>query len=464
MDGPVRILQVDDDPQFAEVVAELLASHSDHFDVEIESDPAAVPGRLASDTFDCVVSDYQMPGVDGLQLLDRVRTRYPDLPFVLFTGKGSEEIASDAIAAGVTDYVRKGTGTERVAILANRIENAVEQHRAQQRLSDQTRSLRRKDRVLEAILEHVPVHVYVKDEQARHTWVSDYGFGSPALVGQTDAEYFDAEWAEETTREELEIIETGEPIVDQERYDPERDIWVRNTKVPWRDEDGEVTGVVGATWDVTEREDAKRECDRYHWLVEGLRTAVSHELRNPLQLAAGRLELVTEDCNSEHLSTVLQAHRDLEARIETTVTLAEAGEPVDETSTIDVETLARESWDRLDTAGTLAVDGDPTIEAEAKRLEQLLEELLENAEVHGGPEPTVTVRETAAGFAVTDEGPGPPAGEHDRLFDVGYTTEADRHGYGLAIARTIAEAHGWSIDIDDSGGETRVDVRTQARE
>ncbi|WP_181685319.1 response regulator [Halorhabdus salina] len=259
MDGSVRMLHVDDDPHFAEVVAELLRNHSARFDVVIESDLEAVLGQLSTESFDCVVSDYQMPRIDGLQLLDRVRSAYPNLPFVLFTGKGSEEIASEAIAAGVTDYVQKGTGTERVAILANRIENAVEQRRVEQRLQDSERSVRRKDRMLEAILEHVPIHVYAKDEQARHTWISDYGLGNPEQIGKTDAEYFDAEWAEETTREERELIETGEPIIDQERYDPERDVWVRNTKIPWRDEDGEVTGLIGASWDVTEQKQTQQE-------------------------------------------------------------------------------------------------------------------------------------------------------------------------------------------------------------
>jgi signal transduction histidine kinase len=464
MDDPVRILHVDDDPQFAEVVAELLVEHGDRFDVAIESDPEAVLGRLSTESFDCVVSDYQMSGVDGLQLLDRVRSAYPDLPFVLFTGEGSEEIASDAIAAGVTDYVQKGTGTERVAILATRVENAVEQWQAQQQLREREESLRQKGRMLEAILEHVPIHVYVKDEQARHTWISDYGIGDSEQIGKTDAEYFDAEWAEETTREERELIETGEPIIDQERYDPERDVWVRNTKVPWHGEDGEVTGLVGATWDVTEQKRAQRECNRYQKLVEALRTAVSHEMRNPLQLAAGRFELVNEDCESEHLAAVTKAHSDLERLIEATVTLAEAGTPVEKTTTVDVGTAARQSWEGIDAAGSLVVDGEPTVEAELNRLGQLLEKLLENAGVHGGSKPTVTVSETAAGFAVTDDGPGLEAIDHDRLFDVGFTTEQDRIGYGLAIVRTIAEAHGWSIDIDDSEGGTRVDVTTRVHE
>lgn len=81
---------------------------------------------LADAEFDCVVSAHEMPGRNGIEFLELVREEYPDLPFVLFTGKGSEAVASDAISAGVTDYLQKGSGTEQYELLANRIVNAVD--------------------------------------------------------------------------------------------------------------------------------------------------------------------------------------------------------------------------------------------------------------------------------------------------------------------------------------------------
>lgn len=136
----VEILQVDDDPQFLEVSSELLERQHDSFDVRTFTDPQVALEQLNDDT-DCILSDYEMPNMDGVELLEEVRSIYPDLPYILFTGKGNEEIASKAISAGVTDYFQKRQGSSRYKILANRIENAVEQYNAQQALANSQQRL-----------------------------------------------------------------------------------------------------------------------------------------------------------------------------------------------------------------------------------------------------------------------------------------------------------------------------------
>lgn len=130
----IRVLHVDDEPGFADMTAEFLQRYDGRFTVETTVNTDDALRKLNETPFDCVVSDYDMSQQNGLDLLKSVRETYPDLPFILFTGKGSEEIASDAISAGVSDYLQKGTGTERYSLLANRIENLVTQHRAQTRL------------------------------------------------------------------------------------------------------------------------------------------------------------------------------------------------------------------------------------------------------------------------------------------------------------------------------------------
>lgn len=128
----IHALHVDDDGSFVELVSTFLERERD--DIEISTKTSVDDGMqvLQHNDVDCVISDYEMPGQDGLDFLERVRDGYPDLPFILFTGKGDEEIASEAITAGVTDYLQKGTGTDQYTVLANRVENLVEKYRAEQ--------------------------------------------------------------------------------------------------------------------------------------------------------------------------------------------------------------------------------------------------------------------------------------------------------------------------------------------
>ena len=129
MGRSIRVLHVDDDPEFAAISAEYLQSVSADIAVDSTHSMQAALEHL-DDGVDCIVSDFEMPGGSGIMLLEQIRERYADLPFILFTGKGSEEIASRAISAGVTDYLQKRSGSEQFEILANRITNAVDRHRA----------------------------------------------------------------------------------------------------------------------------------------------------------------------------------------------------------------------------------------------------------------------------------------------------------------------------------------------
>jgi PAS domain S-box-containing protein len=133
---PIRVLHVDDNPDITEVTSVFLEDLDERFEVMTETTVVEALNTLENTKVDCIISDYQMPTTDGLEFLQIVRDRHPDIPFILFTGKGSEEIASEAIAAGVTDYVQKGGKSDRYDVLSNRVQNAVDRYRTQQQFWD----------------------------------------------------------------------------------------------------------------------------------------------------------------------------------------------------------------------------------------------------------------------------------------------------------------------------------------
>ena len=131
----VRVLLVEDAVDLAEVTAEYLERAAEEFSVAVAGDARTGLDRLEEERFDCVVSDHEMPGMDGLEFLGVVRERRPELPFVLLTGKGSEDLASKAISAGVTDYVQKRSGADHYELLAQRLQSAVGKRRAEREVS-----------------------------------------------------------------------------------------------------------------------------------------------------------------------------------------------------------------------------------------------------------------------------------------------------------------------------------------
>ncbi|PSQ63843.1 MAG: hypothetical protein BRD21_01365 [Halobacteriales archaeon SW_8_66_22] len=124
----IRVVHVDDDRGSAEATAEFLEGEHDRFVVETVTSASDALDRIATTGIDCVVSEYELPGMDGIKLLEAIRETRPGLPFILYTGTGSEAIASDAISAGVTGYLTKPTGTGQSESLVDRIVNAVEQY------------------------------------------------------------------------------------------------------------------------------------------------------------------------------------------------------------------------------------------------------------------------------------------------------------------------------------------------
>ncbi|WP_222920293.1 bacterio-opsin activator domain-containing protein [Natrinema sp. SYSU A 869] len=139
----ITVLIVDNEPGFADLAGQMLEREHESIVTEAATSGAEALGVIEHRDIDCIVSDYEMPEVTGLELLERVREDDPDLPYILFTGRGSEEVASEAIAAGVTQYLQKESGKKQYALLANQITNAVAQYRTETELRESERRYER---------------------------------------------------------------------------------------------------------------------------------------------------------------------------------------------------------------------------------------------------------------------------------------------------------------------------------
>jgi len=133
---------VDDDEKQLMFTKLILEESNPSITVTSISSPEEAVRELEKDRYDCVISDYNMPRLDGLQLAKKIR-EISDIPILLYTGQGSEEIAEQAFSSGVDCYVRKEANQANYHILTQSIQNLVEKHRAQTQLTESEQRYKR---------------------------------------------------------------------------------------------------------------------------------------------------------------------------------------------------------------------------------------------------------------------------------------------------------------------------------
>ena len=212
--------------------------------------------------------------------------------------------------------------------------------------------------------------------------------------------------------------------------------------------------------DVTHQERYRRELERQNDRLEQFASMVSHDLRNPLNVAMGRIGEARREADDDNLEKAGAALERMQELIDDLLALARTGQPIDETEPVSLTSVAQESWGLVDTADAeLEVGDDLVFQADPDRLQQLFENCFRNAVEHGGEDVTVGVGAIDDGFYVEDDGPGIPEDERKDVLESGYTTAEGGTGFGLAIVSEVVEAHGWAIAVTESAsGGARFEV------
>jgi PAS domain S-box-containing protein len=276
------ILYVDDELPLLEM-GKLFLERSGHFSVDTIDSPVKALTLLHSRTYDLVISDYQMPDMDGIAFLKAVRERFGDLPFILFTGKGREEVVIEAINNGADFYLQKGGDVRaQFAELAHVIRHAVQKRKTEQ-------ELRRSESTLRSFIETNRESVTIVDEEGK---VLEWNPGAERITGISHNEALGryvwdltfrmvpAERRTEAYRAHIEeriraSLKTGVPVFDEPQVIESRGpdgtrIYTRQTVFPIKTEKG--FGIASIAQDITGEklaEIAMRESEKkYHDLAE----------------------------------------------------------------------------------------------------------------------------------------------------------------------------------------------------
>ncbi|MFC6976292.1 hybrid sensor histidine kinase/response regulator [Halomicroarcula sp. GCM10025709] len=413
----------------------------------------------ALDGVDCVVSEYDIGDDDGLELFEAVRERRPTVAFVLTPETGDSELASRAVDAGVTAFLPRDL-PEYDRRLRERVSDL---------LSDEASET---GQLFAKIVDGVGVGValYAADGQFRYVnpTYADLLDQSPQSLLDTpvwevnptvDPDRFERYWAS------FAVGETRRAEATHRRSDgTELPVETHTTAITVGDRQYHVGTITDISDRVADRDALERQNER----LEQFASAISHDLRNPLDVAMGRTTVLTEECDSEHLEAIAGALDRMDELITDVLTLAREGKQIQNGERVSLDRIAESAWGTVGTAdATLSVGTLGDIEADPSRLQRLFENLFRNSLEHGrvdDAEITITVDRfdpegSAGGFFVADDGVGFEDTDANAVFDQGFTTSETGTGFGLAIVESVAEAHGWTVRARPSEtGGARIDV------
>lgn len=194
------------------------------------------------------------------------------------------------------------------------------------------------------------------------------------------------------------------------------------------------------------------ECKQKRQL-EQVASILSHDIRNPLSIAQGHLDLARKSGDSEHFDKIEGALDRIDELVEDVFTLAKQEYSAADLSDVPFREAAVEAWNECDTKNArLEVESNDELLIRSNRsmLKELFTNLFTNAIEHNSSPVTVTVGSLANGFYVSDDGNGIPESDRSSAFELGHSTRSDGTGIGLAIVTQVADIHGWTISITES--------------
>ncbi|WP_135829028.1 PAS domain S-box protein [Halorussus halobius] len=475
---------VEDDRLVTKAVSNVVAADGYYEETPVDADDK-LAARVYREGVSSVVDDLHELGADPAESAYHAALTVPIGEYGIFQAVSNEPGAFDE------------DDRELAELLAAHVAEALARVRTETKLRTE------RDRFA-ALFENVPnpvVRYEIDDLDAVTHAVNPafeevFGWPADAIVGEPVDDYILADDRKSEGEVLNEQVGRGQRIegaeVNRETSDGDRDFLLHTAAAG--DSDDEAFAIYV---DITEQKERERQLARQNERLEEFASVVSHDLRNPLNVAKGRFEALTGECDSDHLEPMGRSLDRMDALVEDLLTLARQGQVVDETEPVSLSAAARAAWETAETReASLRFVDDPVIEADPARFRELLENLFRNAVEHGSTNPRSRTHEDAVehgstssrrsgddareradvtvevgalagggGFYVADDGPGIPPEEREVVFEHGHTTDEDGTGFGLAIVSTIADAHGWEVaitDSDDGGARfefSRVTVR-----
>ena len=274
----ISVLFVDDEPVQLALGKQFLEK-TGNFTVDTlgSAGEALASGNLLQ--YDAIVSDLQMPGTDGIALLKKIRSTGNTTPFILFTGRGREETAIEALDSGADYYVRKGVKPdEQFAELGSKIQMAVQRKRDRLAFQASEKALRESEEKYRSLADSAEDLIYILDRDDRVIYINRFGLkmlgkSSDEVIGRPRGDLFPEAEANRQYQNIRQVFTSGMPVRIENCIPlPCGERWQDTRLVPIKSAEGAITAVMGISRDITDRrniENTLREnLERYSLILE----------------------------------------------------------------------------------------------------------------------------------------------------------------------------------------------------
>jgi PAS domain S-box-containing protein len=450
----ITVLVVDDSDFFASLAADQLRKNHEMTTATAPSGDQALTELSGLDA-DIVVSDYDMPEMDGLAFYERVAEEYPRLPFILLTGRSDDDIASEAIGAGIDDYLQKEAVAERndFEVLANRIENVVSQQKARQKY--------------ELVVDNTPENIAQIGRDgtilaANEPLADTVETSVSELVGEAVDDVLPDEIANRWRAYGDDALATGERVSFESSYDGQH---FHTFAVPVSiGGDSDTVQIISR--DITPRVESEQQLRETTEQLELINRFVRHDIRNDINLVYAWAEMLREDVDGDGAEYADRIASTSDHIIELTKITGEFVETVSGSGDPDLEAvslrraLGGELEKRRDAyeEATFQLNGEiPAVDVRANgMLGSVFRNLLNNAVQHNDADDprvyvTVSDRDGTVEVAIADNGPGIPDGQKEDIFGKGEQgADSSGTGIGLYLVYTLVDQYGGAVRIEDS--------------
>ena len=445
----IRVLHVDDETELLTIVKHYVENYEPRIQIDSVDSPERALQLIRYNNYDCIVSDYQMPEMNGFHFAQKVR-EITLTPFIFYTGQGSEEVAERAFAIGLDDYIKKETGSSHYSLLAKRITTAVYKNRAENELLTKAQA---RD-VYETLVEMAPEGIITADmdgfvKSSNEAFQKLTGFDRSEIVGKHILQLGTIR------REYLPLFQRIFRGLEENKSFPPLEYRYnrKDGSVGWGQATYRVLKLNGERSLLIVNKDVSREkLDELKLNVMG--RISRHDIRNKLAIIMGyqdiaRMKLnkgedVTEfldgirnNCNN--VLNILDLNREFQAI---------GVDPIDH---VDVEYSFKQATEYFDLSKVkieLVCQG-VSVNAD-KLLMKVFYYLIDNSLKHGEDLTSISLYADKEKIIYVDDGGGFPEGKRKRFFGDDLETMGL---HGLTLIRKVVESYGWILSEEGVLGE-----------